>query len=284
MSTRTPANTPDGRRSRARRPASHAAIAIILARSGSKGLPGKNAALVAGVPCLRHSIDAARASRHVALVAVSTDGATLRAIALEGGAIVLPRPARLAGDRATVDDAARHALLTLETQLGAPLNAAHPIVILYGNVPVRPCDLIDRAVDRLMTGRADSVQSYAPVGKYHPWWTARVNERSGAVRPWEGRVLNHGVFRRQDLPPAYIPDGGVIALTRRALLLQIKDAPPGPHAFFGKRRLGVINPEGSVIDIDSAADLHAAEATLAQRAKSTGAATTAVRGDTPRPR
>ncbi len=235
------------------------AVAIILARGGSKGVPGKNAALVAGKPCIAWTIEAARGASAVARVAVSTDDARLAAIAREHSAEVVERPPDLAIDTARVDDAARHAARSIA--------AEGPFVILYGNVPVRPPGLIDAALGLLLRSGCDSVQSYAPVGKHHPWWTARVDPASGLVRPWEGDLLNHGIHRRQDLPPAHIPDGGVIALTRRALMLEIPGIPPGPHAFFGSDRRGVINPEGSVVDIDSPTDLLVADAVLRQRAR-----------------
>ena len=234
--------------------------AIILARGGSKGVPGKNAAPVAGKPCIAWTIEAARASRTISRAVVSTDDPRLAAIASEHGAIVIDRPAELATDSARVDDAARHAARALGGD-------AHVWVILYANVPVRPLGLIGSAVDLLLATGCDSVQSYVPVGKHHPWWTARVDPNSGSVQPWEGDVLNHGVYRRQDLPPAHIPDGGVIALTHRALMLDIPGVPPGPHSFFGKVRRGVINPEGAVVDIDSPLDLLVADAVLRQRTR-----------------
>ncbi len=239
------------------------AIAIILARAGSKGVPGKNAALVGGRPCIDWTIDAALSARRVALTLVSTDGPAIKRIAGQRGVMVIDRPARLAGDRARVDDAARHAATVLETLLGSPLHARQPLAILYGNVPIRPAGLIDRAVELMERERADSVQSYAPVGKHHPWWTARVDPATGRVAPWEGRVLNHGVFRRQDLPPAHVPDGGVLLVTRAALFLQVRGAGAGgPHAFFGRERRGIINGEGAVVDIDSPVDLLVADALL----------------------
>ena len=70
------------------------------------------------------------------------------------------------------------------------------------------------------------------------------------------------MHRRQDLPPAHIPDGGVLAVTRAALRLEIAGVPPGPHAFLGARRAGVITPTGSVIDIDTERDLIVARAVL----------------------
>lgn len=232
------------------------ALAIILARAGSKGLPGKNLLPVAGRPCAVWTIQAALAARTIHTTIVSTDDPQLLALAEPMGAKPLRRPPELASDTATIDSAARHA--------AAQSNHSGPFVILYANVPVRPTDLIDRAVDLLNSTNADSVQSYAPVGKYHPWWTARLDD-SARVHPWEGDTLNHGVFRRQDLPSAFIPDGGVIALTRAALMLELGVA-PGPHAFFGRptHRRGLINPEGSVIDIDSHTDLLVADTILRQ--------------------
>ena len=246
------------------------AIAIILARAGSKGLPGKNRMPIAGKPCAIWTIEAAAAARSVALTVLSTDDDELARHARNAGIRVIARPLELAADNATVDDAARHAVVaidqaqcSLDSDLARRLD---PIVILYANVPVRPAGLIDRAVDLLTRTGCDSVQSYQPVGKHHPWWTARVDPHGGRVSPWEGDVLNHGVFRRQDLPAAYIPDGGVIVVTRRALFRTIPGVADGPHAFFGADRRGVINPEGSVVDIDAPTDALVADAILAAAA------------------
>lgn len=236
------------------------ALAIVLARAGSRGLPGKNALPVAGRPCAQWTLEAARAARSVERVALSTDDESLLRLGASLGAEVVRRPAALAGDSARIDDAARHALETVAPDAPAGL----PVVLLYASVPVRPDDLIDRAVDLLVRTGCDSVQSYAPVGKHHPWWTARLGPE-GRVGPWEGSVLNHGVFRRQDLPPAYVPDGGVIALTARALRLEIAGAGDGPHAFLGVDRRGVVTGEGEVIDIDGEIDRRVAEAVLLAR-------------------
>jgi N-acylneuraminate cytidylyltransferase len=228
-------------------------LAVILARGGSKGVPGKNVAPLGGKPCIQWTIEAAKQAKRVTGILVSSDDPRALAVArqMEVGTVV--RPGDLASDTARVDDAARHAV--------EAAGDAGIVVILYANVPIRPEGLIDRAVDLLRASSADSVQSYAPVGKYHPWWTARLNG-NGEVVPWEGEVLNHNVFRRQDLPAAVIPDGGVLAVTRRALFLEVPGVEAGPHAFFGASRRGVMNPEGSVVDIDSRVDLIVADTLL----------------------
>lgn len=235
------------------------ALALILARGGSKGVPRKNAASIAGRPCLAWTIADVKSARLVAHMVVSTDDPELANIARREGIQVVPRPTELATDTATVDAAARHAIAE------CPGSAGGPIVILYGNVPVRPAGLIDRAIDLLLRTNCDSVQSYAPVGKHHPWWTARIDAETGRVAPWEGHTLNHGIHRRQDLPPAHIPDGGVLVVSRRALMLEVPGVTPGPHAFFGADRRGILTSEGEVIDIDSPIDLLVADAVLRAR-------------------
>jgi CMP-N,N'-diacetyllegionaminic acid synthase len=238
------------------------AIAIILARAGSKGVPGKNVGNVGGRPCIGWTIDQAKATAEITTIAVSSDDPRALALASEAGVIPLHRPADLASDTARVDDAARDALARLERPPHARfVTPTTPVVILYANCPVRPAGCISKAVRLLLQSGADSVQTYQPVGKHHPWWTARLSE-DGRVSPWEGDVLNHGVFRRQDLPAAFIPDGAVLAMTARALRLEAPGATPGPHQFFGVHRRGIVNPEGSVVDIDSPLDVVVANAML----------------------
>ncbi|MEZ6163706.1 MAG: acylneuraminate cytidylyltransferase family protein [Phycisphaerales bacterium] len=240
------------------------AIAIVLARGGSKGLPGKNTADVAGKACIAWTIEQALNAGSVGRVVVSSDDAQVLEIAREHGCEAIERPVELAHDTATIDDAARHAY----EAVGSP---DVPVVILYANVPVRPESLIDDAVRVLAETGCDSVQSYARVGKHHPWWTVRVGD-DGQVRPWEGEVLYHNCFRRQDLPPAMVPDGGVIALTPAALMRRV-GAPDGPHCFLGNDRRGVITAEGDVIDIDSRIDLLVADAVLREQFTLQGATT-----------
>jgi len=239
-------------------------IAVVLARAGSKGLPGKNVAPVAGRPCVAWTIEAALAAATVDAVLVSSDSPEVLAIGREMGATPVEREPEHASDTATVDDAVR-ACLRRAAGLDAPvtLDGRDPsacVVILYGNVPVRPAGLIDRAVALLRRTGCSSVQSYAPVGKFHPWWQARLGE-DGRVTPWEGDRLFNGVYRRQALPASFVPDGGVLVVSRTALMLE-ESVPPGPHAFLGRDHRGVRTEAGEVVDIDDAVDLAVAEARL----------------------
>lgn len=234
----------------------HDSIAVIIGRAGSKGLPGKNSRMVAGAPMITHAIGHALASRHVKRVVVSTDGEDIANAARATGVEVLMRPPLLAHDTASVDGAVRHAIESLCT-------SEQSIVILYANVPVRPAGLVDRAIEHLVSTGADSVQSYEAVGKRHPWWMSRLDE-TGRITPWH----RNDVYRRQDLPEVWFPDGGVIAVTRESLFDVDPDA---PHSFLGRDRRGIRNGPGEVIDVDDEIDLMVAEAILTrQKAARTG--------------
>src|SRR5436190_22436125 len=90
-------------------------LAVIIGRAGSKGLPGKNSRLLAGRPMIAHTIDDALSARTVDRVIVSTDGEAIAVAAAAMGVEVVPRPAILASDTATVDSAVRHAVESIES-------------------------------------------------------------------------------------------------------------------------------------------------------------------------
>ena len=222
-------------------------LAVVIGRAGSQGLPGKNAAVIGGRPLLAHAIAHAQHAACVDDVIVSTDGAKLAAIAERAGVRVIDRPAALATSTATVADAVRDAVVRSGSDAGI-------IVILYANIPIRPADLIDRAVACLREHGADSVQSYTDVGKFHPWWMVRLDD-DDRVAPFHPNPID----RRQDLPPLFLPDGGVLAVRRAPLL---ESAGGAPHDFLGSDRRGIRTASGEVIDVDTAHDLALAEARL----------------------
>ena len=226
-------------------------LAVVIGRAGSKGLPGKNTRLVAGRPMICYTIEHATQAECVTRVVVSTDGDEIAAAAESMDVEVVRRPPDLASDTATVGAAVRHAVQAL----GATESI---IVILYANVPVRPADLIDRAVGLLRRSGADSVRSCSDVGKHHPYWMCELDEDQH-IKPY----VKNTIDRRQDLPKLLSLNGGVIAVT--ALCLQ-RAISGDPHSFLGTDRRGIETPPGSVIDVDDAIDLAVAEAVLTQQA------------------
>ena len=260
--------------------------AIVIARGGSKGLPAKNLRPLLGRPMVAWSIDHAQAMRTVDLVALSTDDERIAEVGRSAGVRVILRPAELSNDTARVDDVMRHAVGELERGLGdAPAVAGgrrdekqEPspcplpdyrerekkldiLLMLYGNVPVRRPGLLDTAVSVLATSGCDSVQSFVSVGKFHPWWTYRM-DRDGQVEFAD----DHKVYRRQELPALYVPDAAAIIL-RRDVLMDSASRPNEPHAFFGKDRRGIVQADDATIDVDTELDLLVAEAMLNRNAK-----------------
>ena len=230
------------------------AIAVILARAGSKGLPQKNQLPVFGKPCLSWTVEHALDSPSLDRVLLSTDGNEMAEIGRKLGAEVITRPYEFAHDLAAVDAATRHAVTSI-------IGHHDAVVILYGNVPVRPIDLTERALTKLRETGCDSVQSVCPTGKHHPYWTKSLSGDAGdQMQPFHDNT----VHRRQDLPPLYQLDGGVIAVTRENLF---NVTPGNPHAFLGQDRRAITTQPGQVIDIDEPVDLMVAEATLKLQAQ-----------------
>ncbi|HWH96886.1 MAG TPA: NTP transferase domain-containing protein, partial [Pseudolysinimonas sp.] len=108
-------------------------VAVIPARGGSKGVPGKNLRRVGGMPLIGRAVAAARAASRVDRVVVSTDDDEIAAVAREWGAEVVDRPAALAGDTASSESALMHTLDTLrsrgvETGILVFLQATSPFI------------------------------------------------------------------------------------------------------------------------------------------------------------
>lgn len=244
-------------------------LGIVLAREGSKGVPGKALRRVNGRPLIEYTFDDALAARLLTARLLTSDSAEVLRLAAARGIETIERPAELATDTATVDAAARHALRVWEAR---HRRQADIIVLLYGNIPLRPRDAVDDAIRHLMRTGADSVRTFAAVGKHHPDWMYRLD--GDRVFPFR----NAGIYRRQDLEPLYAHDGAVVALTR-ASLMHGEAQPHNAHAFFGSDQRALIVDANATVDVDEPRDLLVAEAALRATAGESQAVT--VRGEGP---
>jgi N-acylneuraminate cytidylyltransferase len=240
-------------------------LAVIMARGGSVGLPGKSLRTLLGRRVIDYTFDHVRESRRVTRTVVSSDDQEILRVARDAGLEIIERPAELATATSATDPVLRHAVLTLypdsrasafRTQDGALPDA---VVMLYGNVPVRRGDMIDRCIAMLLETGCDSVQTIAAVGKMHPYWMFDRDEA--------GRIAKHvpnNVFRRQDLPPLYSPTGAVYVM--RTEVLMAAEGAADPHAFLGVDRRGLMVSAEDSVDIDTERDLFVAEAVLRMKA------------------
>ncbi len=228
-------------------------LGVVIARAGSTGLPHKNTRMLLGKPVIGYTIEAALKSRCLDQIIITSDDMKVREVASGYGVWVVGRPAELATDTAPVEWAAQYGCERAEELYGF---RADVIVILYGNIPVRPDGLIDMAVESLLEDGGDSVQSYSQVGKFHPDWMVMLED--GKVKL---NCPNHP-HRRQDLRPMYMPNGAVLAVRRESLYRKPEDD-KNHHTFLGKDRRGIVHPNSKfIVDIDELKDLYMAEGIL----------------------
>jgi len=219
-------------------------LAVVPARAGSKGIPGKNLRPVAGRSLVRRAVESARAASRIDDVVVSTDGDAIAAEARAAGARVVRRPAELAGDEASSESALLHVL----DELSAAGEEPEVLVFLQATSPfINPADL-DAAVGRVLDGHADSVFAAAPSHAF--LW--RVDADGAAV------AVNHDAAvrpRRQDREPEY-RETGAFTVFRSAAFREHR------HRFHGRVELAVVDARGA-IDVDDPSDLALASALAA---------------------
>jgi CMP-N,N'-diacetyllegionaminic acid synthase len=176
-------------------------IAMIPARGGSKGLPGKNARLFAGKPLIAHAILLAQQCPEVERIVVSTDSPEIAATARAYGAEVpFMRPPELALDDTPLWPVLRHALAAMDAA-GA---ATHTVVLLDPTAPCRLPEDVRAAYARLSASpEADGVIGVSKQ-PYNPIWYSVV-ERDG----WMADLIPgaSAYSRRQDVPPVYRING-----------------------------------------------------------------------------
>jgi N-acylneuraminate cytidylyltransferase len=192
-------------------------LALIPARGGSKGIPGKNIMPIAGKPLIAYSILQAQQSKRITRTIVTTDDAQIAYVAREWGAEVpFIRPPEYAQDLSPDIDVFRHALTWLrETENYVPDLVVH----LRPTGPVRRIDLIDEAIDALAAyPSADALRSVALALQtpYKMWFITDQGLLDPVLRQ-EG-VPDSQSLPRQQLPPVYWQNGYVDVIRPRAVL------------------------------------------------------------------
>lgn len=222
-------------------------LGIVLARGGSKGIPRKNVALLAGKPLLAYTAAAALGARSLGRVVLSTDDAAIAEVGLELGLDVpFLRPAELATDDTPAIDVLLHAVERLE-QEGGRFDA---VFTLQPTTPLRTAADIDGAIALLARTGADSVISFVAVGDRHPARMKYVDAEGRVTDPPFAEATEGQ--RRQDLPTLYLREGSVY-LTRRDVLV-------GQRSLKGTDCRAWIVPAERACNIDEPVDWILAEA------------------------
>ena len=176
-------------------------LCLIPARGGSKGIPGKNIKEIAGRPLISYSIKAARDSKYIDDVVVTTDSEEIAAVAMAYGAEVpFMRPAELAGDHAKSIDAVLHAVDTLARMS----RTYHSVVLLQPTSPLRRSVEVDESIDLFYRRGCLGLASVSKASE-NPVFTRRM-DHSGVMHPL---LPVSSTVRRQDLPTFWHVDGAI---------------------------------------------------------------------------
>ena len=223
-------------------------LALIPARSGSKGVPDKNTKLLAGRTLLEYAAAAAVASGVIDRVVLSTDSDRIAAEGRRVGVEVpFVRPVDLARDDTPMFPVIKHAL----DALGKDGWSADIVVLLQPTSPLRRPEHIRAAVRELRDSGADSVVTVVEVPRHlSPDYVMRLD--GGRLEPF--LPGGKGVTRRQDARSAFARDGTVYAFWHRTVREM--------HNIYGHDCRPLVLPAEDVITIDTPSDWAEAERRL----------------------
>ncbi|MFT7303114.1 MAG: CMP-N,N'-diacetyllegionaminic acid synthase [Akkermansiaceae bacterium] len=188
-------------------------LALIPARGGSKGLPGKNIKEFCGEPLLAWSIQAAKeALAPISRIVVSSEDEEILRVAKDSGAhCPFARPSELATDTVSGLDPVLHALDWL-----AENEDYHPewLLLLQPTSPLRTAADIDAAYQLALDHDAESVLGVTEA-QSHPMWTKTI-EGDGKLRDFIDQKEALGI--RQELPPVFVINGAIYLIRVGALV------------------------------------------------------------------
>lgn len=171
-------------------------LAVIPARGGSKGVPRKNLRVVSGKPLIWYTIEAAKHSRYLDEIVVSSEDDEILKVAASYGVSLLRRPAHLASDETPGTEPVLHAI---ESYQGFDY-----VVLLQPTSPLRTAAHIDGAIEFCLNCMAPSCVSICEA-ETSPFSVFQLDEQHHL-----SRLMNVSVSgRRQDLPVLYTLNGVV---------------------------------------------------------------------------
>jgi CMP-N,N'-diacetyllegionaminic acid synthase len=234
-------------------------VAIIIARGGSQRVPNKNIRLLAGRPLLGYSIRAAKGSRYVSRIIVSTDSDDIADVARhEGAEVPFRRPAEISQSHSTELQAMEHALGWLKDQ-----EAYEPdvVVLLRPTSPFRTTATIDRAIDLLRCDPCAHCVRTVRLCSEHPhkmWVMANDGTRIRSLIPAEQKLSEAHTLSYHLLPTVYIQNASMDVF-RPSNVWNLRSTT-------GTEIIPLVNDEFESVDINTEIDFLLAE-TLISRMK-----------------
>jgi len=221
-------------------------LAVIPARGGSKRLPRKNVLNLSGKPLISWSIEAAKQSRYIDDIVVSSDDDEILDIARSFNVTALKRPAKFSTDTATTFEVVEHLIKNFEKQY------TH-LILLQPTSPLRESEDIDKAIEFLAKKNADAVVSVCEM-EHSPLWSNTLPKDKSMTTFLKQETLNK---RSQDLE-IYYRLNGAIYLAKVTKLLEEK-------SFFLKENIyAFVMDQKKSIDIDTKLDFEIASCLLSR--------------------
>ena len=230
-------------------------LGVIAARGGSKGIPRKNLRVVGGKPLLAYSIEAARTSRWLDRVIVSTEDHAIATVAEQYGAEVpFLRPQALAEDHVSLIPVAQHAMRFFDAQGWRP----DVVVSIQPTSPLLTGVDMDLAVRLLVESNGEAVVTVTEILHHHPFRAMKLDGHR--LLPLT-EYTSERYLQKQDRPPAYGLSGGLY-VRRRALL----DHWTGCDFAIGHEPRAIVIDPTRAVNIDHEVDLFLFEALLTHHA------------------
>ena len=217
-------------------------VALIQARGGSKGVPGKNLRPLAGHPLLAWSVVACRLAQSIPRTILSTDDAEIAEVGRRYGAEVpFMRPAEFATDTATDYPVIRHAVEWLRDNEG---HTPEFVVQIRPTTPLRDPHVLDRAVAALKAAPdATGLRSVFEMPET-AWKTFELKD--GYLDSLATRLPGLGPeaanLPRQAFPATYMGQG-YVDIVRSEIIL-------GTEQTYGDRVLGFVSPDCGEVDVE----------------------------------
>ena len=219
-------------------------LAIIPARGGSKGIPQKNIVDLAGKPLIQWTIEAAKNSKYIDRLIVSSDDKEIINVAVKSGAEApFVRPEELAKDETSGIEPVLHAIEFINDHYDY-------IIVLQPTSPLRLSLHINEALEQFVKSNSESCVSVTKTDK-SPYWMYHIVQNG-----WMQPVLNTNRFfsRRQDIPPTYTLNGAIYIATTSFLISERKFISSNTRAYIMDKQYS--------IDIDDYLDLEVAAALI----------------------
>lgn len=232
-------------------------LAIVPARGGSKGLPGKNIRPLLGKPLIGWSIEQAKASQYIDRIYISTDSQEIADTAksyLEGQAIEL-RPPELATDTAPSSAFIAYTINKLKNE-GETFDY---IILLEPTSPLRDVDDIDHSIEMLLNHPvAESLLSVVRAEDANPSFMVTISD-NGLMQPYLADTV--GGMRRQDINDVYYFEGTVY-ISKCSTFLE-------KRTFLHKKTLSYVVPKWKSFEIDDMTDFIIIEALMREKMNGT---------------